>query len=286
MNMNMISTATVLPQKPYNSSNIGLKSTTTSFFHVFRAQCSLNIDHYYSTVDRNCYATCPAGTFWRVNNGKCFGCGYTCRTCTLVSYDHFMGSVSTCLSCNASHFRKLVNGKCVCNDGYFDDGFTSICRLCSSVNNFTTNCSFNLDTTQPSVYYQQIFTSSNWSSTVLPLYKSLNCLSGYILYNSLCSTCSQAMSNCVSCTNATVCTSCSQSATIYTDGKCYLCTLIYCVLCKQDNVCDQCAAGYIIDGTGCIVEPCSVNCGCGGFYLPKVNGSCSTVCGDGFKVGT
>jgi cysteine-rich repeat protein len=34
-----------------------------------------------------------------------------------------------------------------------------------------------------------------------------------------------------------------------------------------------------------MVEPCAASCTCGGFYLPKVNGTCATVCGDGVKVG-
>ena len=57
-------------------------------------------------------------------------------------------------------------------------------------------------------------------------------------------------------------------------------------MCKQNNVCDQCAAGYIVNGSSCIVEPCNSSCTCGGFYLPKVNGSCTTLCGDGLKVET
>jgi cysteine-rich repeat protein len=56
-------------------------------------------------------------------------------------------------------------------------------------------------------------------------------------------------------------------------------------MCKQNNVCEQCAAGYVINGTSCAIEPCASSCACGGFYLPKVNGTCATLCGDGIKVG-
>ena len=30
---------------------------------------------------------------------------------------------------------------------------------------------------------------------------------------------------------------------------------------------------------------CAVSCNCQGYVLPIVNGSCSTICGDGFEAG-
>lgn len=283
--MSLISSATVLPQKPIISTDIALNSTKTSYFHFFRFVCPTNLNHRYNTVDAKCYEVCPVGTTQWVPNGKCFGCAYTCLTCVSVSFDALYGVTSNCTSCKASDFRTLVGTKCVCDSLYFDDGYSATCRTCSSINNLTSTCSFTLDPTKPSISYQQLF-AGNWTTNVLPLFKSLTCKSGYILLNNLCATCSQAMPYCETCSSATVCLTCSVSATKYTDGNCYLCSLVNCVLCKNNNVCETCKTGYIIDGTGCIVEPCSLNCNCGGFYLPKVNGTCTTLCGDGFKVGT
>jgi proprotein convertase subtilisin/kexin type 5 len=251
--MNLISTATVFLQKPYSTASISLKSTTTSYFHTFRWYCSINGSHYLNTVDRTCYASCPVGTQLSVTIGKCFPCGYTCATCVLFSWDPLYGSNSTCVSCNASRFRTLINSSCMCNNGYFDDGYSSTCRQCSSVNNLTSTCTFTLDSTKPTVYYQQIFAQSNWTIAVLPLYKSLTCLSGYIVFNNLCTSCSQAIPYCISCTNPTACTTCNTSTTKYTDQKCYLCNLTNCVLCKQDNICDQCTAGYILFNSLCVI---------------------------------
>lgn len=53
---------------------------------------------------------------------------------------------------------------------------------------------------------------------------------------------------------------------------------------------EQCDDGNTVSNDGCsptcMNENCDLNCDCGGWVLPKVNGTCSTVCGDGFKRGT
>lgn len=54
-------------------------------------------------------------------------------------------------------------------------------------------------------------------------------------------------------------------------------------MCSSDNVCAQCAAGYVLNAGVC--QTCSQSCNCGGWILPIVNGTCSTLCGDGIKLG-
>ncbi len=118
----------------------------------------------------------------------CIACHHSCLTCTAIYYDIGTGLVSTCTTCNSTTNRVLVGGKCKCiNSTYFDDGFSSNCILCSQVNNFTTTCTYNISSSYSKFYYSQIFQNGN--SSILPLYKSLSCLTGYVIYNNLCSTC-------------------------------------------------------------------------------------------------
>jgi cysteine-rich repeat protein len=51
--------------------------------------------------------------------------------------------------------------------------------------------------------------------------------------------------------------------------------------CDDGNV-----ANYDGCSSGCKVEGCNVTCNCSGWSLPRVDGSCSTVCGDGISLGT
>jgi hypothetical protein len=84
----------------------------------------------------------------------------------------------------------------------------------------------------------------------------LACNTGYVLSNKLCTTCNIAIQYCIACDNSSQCTTCNSSApaTKYTDGKCYLCSLVNCTTCKQNNVCDQCISGYIPATNGsCII---------------------------------
>ena len=94
---------TVFPQSPYQTWRLGLKSVTTSHFNVFRMFCP-NLSHFYNTVDYKCYSFCPAGTvnFSVGSYQRCYGCKYTCLTCSSISWDPGFGTESNCTSCNSS----------------------------------------------------------------------------------------------------------------------------------------------------------------------------------------
>jgi hypothetical protein len=100
----------------------------------------------------------------------------------------------------------------------------------------------------------------------------------------MCATCNIA--NCTLCLNLTACTICnSTSSTIkYTDNKCYVCTIPQCTLCSSNNICVKCPSGYELVSNQCL--PCNNSCNCGGYKQPKLNGICSTICGDGIKLPT
>ena len=54
-------------------------------------------------------------------------------------------------------------------------------------------------------------------------------------------------------------------------------------MCNADNFCVTCSAGYFVSSGSC--QTCATSCTCGGWVLPKVNGVCSTLCGDGIIIG-
>ena len=101
----------------------------------------------YANVSGNCTNTCPIGTAFIANLATC-GCDTPCLTCSSLNY-------LNCLSCiNASHFVYL--GQCLggCPAGSYQQNAN--CVICP------TGC-------------------SNCSSTVC-----LSCLAGWMLYNSVC----------------------------------------------------------------------------------------------------
>lgn len=53
---------------------------------------------------------------------------------------------------------------------------------------------------------------------------------------------------------------------------------------------EDCDDGNVINYDGCSsnckTEGCNVTCNCSGWTFPRVNGFCTTICGDGIKAGT
>ena len=124
-----------------------------------------------------------------------------------------------------------------------------------------------------------------WSSDILPNYTCSSCMTNYFINASaLCQAC--PLNYCLTCTNLTACFVCNSStlAVKYTNNLCYLCNVSNCVMCSADNFCSSCNTGYILTSGLCLL--CNQSCTCSGWVLPKVNGTCSTLCGDGYKVGT
>lgn len=279
-------TIVVKPQQPLNVAQWGSSSTLTAYLHFYATGCTPGSSYFIHVISHVCYDVCPTGTVNILY--KCYPCSYDCTTCTSLTFDIAQGVRSTCLTCNSVNYRTMLSNKCVCvNSTYFDDGYSAACRTCPSVNSATITCQFTLQSNRSSSFYASLF-AGDWSVTVIPLFTSLSCTPGYVIHNNLCKTCAQAMPYCTACTNGSSCTTCTSPALKSNDGKCYLCSLTRCTMCSLDNVCSQCSAGYIpnANGSACVVEPCNTSCTCGGFVLPLVNGSCSTLCGDGIKAGT
>ncbi|KAL4470077.1 hypothetical protein ABPG72_008736 [Tetrahymena utriculariae] len=175
-------------------------------------------------ADRNLVNTqclCQEGNIDDSIQQKCLSCNYTCATCSVAN-----GSSSTCLTCNPTHFRSLVNNKCVCNPGYYDDGSRVDCKQCDPT---CRTCS------GPG--------SSSCQTCDATLFRTLNatnqcvCMNGYFLSAGVCQKCD---SNCKTCTNtSTYCTSCSSLMNLVNN---------YCV----------CENGYFAQGSNCV--QCDITC--------------------------
>ena len=132
--------------------------------------------------------------------------------------------------------------------------------------------------------YNTTFASASWPTAIKPNYKCTLCKTNTFLNSSnLCQLC--PLNYCTQCANLTACQTCNSSAkaTKYTNNLCYLCNVANCIMCNADNVCVTCSTGYFVISGSC--ETCATSCTCEGWVLPKVNGVCSTLCGDGIIVG-
>jgi len=117
----------IYPQCPYNTSQYGLSSTLTGYFYVMSAYCSYS--SVYNLLDNNCYGACPIGFLL---GQVCYTCPHDCLNCSTIYYDMGQGIIGDCISCNASKYRTLYNGSCICiNSTYFDDGYSAACRTCA-----------------------------------------------------------------------------------------------------------------------------------------------------------
>lgn len=59
-----------------------------------------------------------------MQNGSFPTCNITCDQCDMINL-----GVDYCLSCPTNSFRTLNNGKCLCNDGYYDIGL----KVCNGI---------------------------------------------------------------------------------------------------------------------------------------------------------
>ena len=71
----------------------------------------------------NGVCSCPLSSY--LYSDTCYGCDYTCLTCTAT------GQYYNCLSCNSSNYRELTptsafNYTCSCKSGFVDVG-TAVC---------------------------------------------------------------------------------------------------------------------------------------------------------------
>lgn len=206
-----------------------------------------------------CQDSCAAYYYGNYTAGTCTPCYYRCSNCTNP------GDASACSTCEAGLQRTLVNGTCLCESGYYDDGYSPGCRACSTVDANCLTCTYTLNSSKTPSDYQTIFASATWATDIFPNYTCTSCASQYFI-NSTTRYCQKCTLNyCTNCTSLTICNTCNSSAnaTLYTDNLCYLCNVANCVVCSANNVCATCASGFSV-----------------------TSGTCAAICGDGLVKGT
>jgi cysteine-rich repeat protein len=275
----LISASTPSIKPPYvSAAKCGLNFTHSTLFYIKTWKCGAPYIYFNLTTDL-CQDACGDYFYENVTMSSCDTCYYACMDCS-------MGNTATaCTQCEAGLNRILVNNTCLCNDGYFDDWYSPTCRACSAIDMNCQTCTYTKDLLRTSSDYQTIFSLASWPIDIKPDYKCTLCKPAFFVNSSfLCESC--PLSYCTLCANLTACQTCDSSvnATKYTDNLCYLCNVGNCVMCSSNDVCDQCLPGFILSSGACLT--CAQACNCGGWVLPMVNGSCSTLCGDGYKLGS
>jgi hypothetical protein len=208
----------------------------------------------------------------------CSACSYGCIDCT-------SGSSTACTACEALTFRTKVGNSCPCNTQYFDNGYSSTCILCSDVITYCIQCTYSLNSSLSTSYYSGVFAAGTWKTDILLNFTCDLCQTPYF-YNSTAKTCSLCTLNyCLTCASISACTTCDNTAGAikYTDNLCYLCTISQCSSCSANEICANCLTGFKLTNNSCLY--CNQSCDCDGYVLPMVGGICSTLCGDGYKVG-
>jgi len=141
-----------------------------------------------------------------------------------------------------------------------------------------------LNSSQGTSFYQTLFSSATWANDTSLNYTCSSCMANYFINSSgICQACS--ISYCITCLSLTACSTCNSTAFAvkHTNNLCYLCNVSNCAICSAENVCSGCNTGYVVTSGTCLL--CNQSCSCSGWVLPKVNGTCSTLCGDGYTVG-
>jgi hypothetical protein len=107
---------------PWNiASSSGYSAILLDYFN-FRVRSCLPPNIYYRKADQMCYATCPPYSYLNTTFNFCYGCNYACYNCSDPG-------VSSCTACDASAYRDLVTGACLCQSGFYDTGVAT-CSAC------------------------------------------------------------------------------------------------------------------------------------------------------------
>lgn len=105
-------------------------SISFTFFNYRTRICPASFPYFF---DGNgmCYNFCDPYFYTNTAIKACIPCSFTCYTCS-------PSNPSICLSCSMSlDYRVLVNGICVCANGYYDQ---PPYRFCWSCNNTCLTC--------------------------------------------------------------------------------------------------------------------------------------------------
>ncbi|KAL4451057.1 hypothetical protein ABPG74_021379, partial [Tetrahymena malaccensis] len=221
-----------------------------SFIYLFQIECdatcvtctSKNIctlcdgivqNRQLDIINKKC--VCKPYFFEVLSSPNCEACDYSCGSCN--------GALnSNCLSCDDQDMRQLVNGQCICQEGYYDDG-TKQCKkcdyTCKACSGSKTSC------TKCDSLAQRYPSDSNAS-----IFKCL-CQSGYYDdgFDTECKQCYDQNQYCQTCivnqsSKGFICTSCNQSDQRYVD---------------QNGYC-KCIDGWYQDGNNRQCLKCSSYC--------------------------
>ncbi|CAD8081223.1 unnamed protein product [Paramecium sonneborni] len=219
--------------------------------------CPLNTNRKYDSTKNTC--KCQS-SFSDIGVPVCMKCHASCQECQTIA--------TFCLQCNTNKTFRLdssnINNTCPCQDGYYDDGMNTVCKLCHPQCN---TCSQFQICTSCNITFGRIDKSS--------IDKTCPCNDGFYddNINKQCQTCHYSCQTCIEKNNKCVtCNitgtyrskgidSCPCNAGYYDDGdlickvchfKCATCTQTstYCTSCpqsRQGTNCD-CKIGYIENG--------------------------------------
>ncbi|CAD8190570.1 unnamed protein product [Paramecium octaurelia] len=157
---------------------------------------------------------------------QCQQCHYRCETCENI--------LTNCLTCAPNTFRTLSISRCICQQGYFDDGSNPICQKCHYSCQYCSSFSTKCDTC-----------SSTFNRVLNPLMFTCNCKESYYdIGNEDCQKCHYSCLACNSFGNE-VCESCkdvSISFRFFNKGVC------------------DCLPGYFDDGVSPDCKKCQISC--------------------------
>jgi hypothetical protein len=225
----------VLKNHPYNITAFsGLDNAVTEIFYMSMKYCPSTTYPFFNSTNNMCQDLCADYYFSNFTDKKCYKCHYTCLDCNFST----LQTMNTCSKCNVvSDFRLLSNNSCICANDKFDDGYSSKCRNCSSLDINVLTCIFALNTSLNSNDYLLMFMSSLYPSNIMKYYNSTTCKANYFIdsTSNLCQKC--IINNCGTCLNSTYCESCITPFVKSPTGQCYLCSITNCVSCSSDNLC-------------------------------------------------
>ncbi|KAL4490890.1 hypothetical protein ABPG72_008626 [Tetrahymena utriculariae] len=155
---------------------------------------------------------CKTFFFEVLNSPNCQACDYSCGSCDGQSNNN-------CLSCDVQDMRQLVDGKCICQEGYYDDG-TKLCKKCDYT------CKACLKS-QTSCTKCDSGAQRYPSDSIAPIFKCL-CQRGYYDdgFDTQCKQCYDQNQYCQECVSKQsnqgfICTTCNQSDQRYVDQNGY-----------------------------------------------------------------
>ncbi|CAK72107.1 unnamed protein product (macronuclear) [Paramecium tetraurelia] len=161
-----------------------------------------------------------------IGEPQCQKCQYSCETCESM--------LTNCLTCAPNTFRNLSISRCVCQQGYFDDGSNPICQKCHYSCQYCSSFSTKCDTC-----------SSTFNRVLNPLIFTCNCMESY--YDIGVEACQKCHYSCLACNSFgnEFCESCkdkSISFRVFNKGVCV------------------CLPGYFDDGMSPNCQKCQISC--------------------------